>query len=229
MPPPANGRSGTSVGQVFAAVAGFLALAAIGAAIGWGVTKAPVKPTNGPSLSPSPSVSASSPNPPSSPPASPTSSANVLLDYTGQDFPTVRQELRSLKLGVTLVFDATGPAGTTVRATVPPAGTPIHSGLTIKVFVNGTAPLLPVPPLPTTPTTCADWGKFLADTGFNLSYTPPGSKNLKVAAETPGPGDTSTVWNETITLTCTPDGQLPPSSPPASAPASAPASGGTNQ
>ncbi len=223
-PPSANGRSGTSVGQVFAAVAGFVALAAIGAAIGWGVTKAPVKPTGGPSLSPSPSVSASTPNPPSSPPVSPTVSASGgLLDYTGQPFQQVRDALRSQKLGVTLVFQSTGPVGALVTSTSPAAGAPVHPGLTIKVMVDGVPPPLAVPS-PQGPTKCSDWGKFLSDTGFIPDYTPPGSKNLLVAGESPGPDDPTTVWNEKITLTCTADGQMPPSGP-ASAPASAPASG----
>lgn len=220
----ARTRSRTSVGQVFAAVAGFVALAAIGAAIGWGVTKAPTPLGSG---NPSPPVSSSPSSPPASPstpPATPTGSVFSIPDYfaTGVTFQQARDELRLNKLGVTLVFLTSGPVGTTVIRTAPPAGTPAAHGVTVKVYVNGTPPMLAVPPTPLVPTVCGDWGKVLASTGFTPVYSPSDGKNLMLAAEDPGSDQTDTVWNQKITLTCTPDGQLP--SPPPSGPPSAPPS-----
>jgi hypothetical protein len=215
--------SRTSVGQVFAAVAGFLALAAIGAAIGWGVTPAPHPTAGGPSTSPSVSRPPSSP-PPSSPSPPPSSQSNGLFtipDYhaEGVTFQEARDQLRRNRIGVTLFFDDSGPVGTTVRSTTPGPGTQIAPGHTVNVYVDGTAPPLSVPALPGSPTTCNSWGKTLADLGFRPQYS--GARNLLVAAEDPTPDTPGTHWNQTVTLTCTDTGQ-PPSAPPSSPPPSAP-------
>lgn len=214
-----SSRARTSVGQVFAFVAGFVALAAIGATVGWTVTKAPGKPIAGPTASPTPTVPVT-PTPTTTPSPSPStlpSDSFMIPDYgaTPTTFQAARDDLRNHHVGVTLFFQTTGAIGVDVTSTTPAAGTVVTKGATVKVFVDGTPPPLAVPALPVVPTVCADWGSQLAAAGFLPVYSPTGSKKLMLAAQSPGPDDTTTVWNQTITLTCTKDGQLP-SSPPAS-------------
>jgi len=223
-------RSRTSVGQVFAAVAGFVALAVVGGAIGWAVTPAP-RPVTGPSTSPSPSLSPSPPpSSPSPPPSSPPASGLIAIpDFAaeGVTFQQARDLLRGKGLGVNLIFQTAGTVGIKVLSTKPTAGTQVRRGATVSVTVDGTAPPLGVPAVPTEQTTCDAWGKHLVEVGFKIGhYLPegPGTRNLFVAAEDPNQDTPDTHWNQVIDLTCTEDGQLP-SSPPSSPPPSSPPDG----
>jgi hypothetical protein len=219
-------RPGTSVGQVFAFVAGFVALAAVGATLGWTLTKTPgnatLSPPTGssppvvvssPPLSPSPSLPSPSP---SSPVASPT--GFVIPDYfaEGADFQIARNELIDQKMAVVLIFD---PANTTadpgsVERTQPPAGAPGRKGLTVKMYVAGAAPALAIP-APDSGVTCEMYAKVLVATGFTVAYqgNTAQAKRNKPADSIPQ-WTTNSTWNTQIRLICTPDGSPPPTAPP---------------
>ncbi len=214
-------RARTSVGQVFALVAGFIALAAVGAAIGWTLTGSPSGPAHdaSPSLSPSTPVSAPPPSP--SPSPSPSASGDyVIPDYqsAGVLFTTARDDLRSHKLGVALIFNESG-SGSTVVGTTPQAGTSVTKGTTVKVYVSGPAPTLQVPSV--LGEACGAGGKDLAAAGLNPQY--PNGRKGKVALTDPAPGAPNVRWNQQIKVICTPDGSPPT---PSDAP-STPSSGST--
>ena len=209
--------SSTSVGQVFAFVAGFIALAAVGAVIGWTLTDPP-KPANNSTpltsasvtftpLTPTPTPSASTP------PRS--DSAFAIPDYNvqGTTFITARLDLIAHKLGVTLVFNPQGNSST-VTSTDPPAGTPVAKGITVEVLVDGPAPTLQV--RTTVGESCSQAGKDLAWDGLLVSY--PYGKSGLVASTDPAAVAPNVTWNQKIKIYCTPDGQPPkpsdgPSSP----------------
>lgn len=206
-------RPGTSVGQVFAFVAGFVALAAIGAAVGWGLTKGPgTSIVAGPSSSPSLSSTPTAPASPTTPPAG----EFVIPDFAhvGTLFQDARSQLITQKLGVVLYFGFTTGGDGTVSRTFPLAGSAVSKGQTIKVFVNGAAPILTVPNVTGQP--CATAGKMAAAAGLAPKYA--NGKNGLVAAQSPTADSTTTHWNDTVMLICTPDGNLPPTSPPPSSP-----------
>jgi hypothetical protein len=215
-PPP---RSGPSAGQVFGAIAAFLVLAAVGATLGWKLTDispaaAAGPPTQSSSVPAGPSTSAAPQPSPTRPSAPPTTSGNgqfVIPDYAaaGTPFKAARDELRAHGLGVQLIFANSGSAQT-VNRTDPAAESPAPRGITVKVYVNGAAPPLSVPPVPAN-TRCSDWGHQLASIGFLVDYE--GNKSRPVTAESPDQNDSNTVWNQRITLTCG-DDDTPPSSPP---------------
>jgi hypothetical protein len=216
---PPTPRSGPSVGQVFGVIAAFLVLAAVGATLRWKLTDvstaaAATPPSSSSSVPAAPSTSAA-PQPSQTQPSAPaTTSGNgqfVIPDYAGAGtlFKAARDELRAHGLGVQLIF-ANGGSAQTVNRTDPGAGSPAPRGITVKVYVNGVAPPLSVPPVPAD-TRCSDWGHQLASIGFQVGYE--GSKSRPVTAESPDQNDSTTVWNQRITLTCG-DDHTPPSSPP---------------
>lgn len=205
---------------MFALVAGFVALAAVGAAVGWAVTKGPKSNGNvvaGSSPSASVSLTPSAPHSPSSPPVG----QFVIPDFAqfGADFRDARTQLITQKLGVTLYFGFTTAGDGTVSRTFPLAGTPVDKGRTIKVYVNGPAPVLTVPSV--LGQACANGGKLIAAAGLSPRYA--SGKNGLVAAQNPGSDSVTTRWNDSVSLTCTSDGSLP-SSPPVSPPSSTPSS-----
>lgn len=220
-------RAGVSVGQVFAFVAGFIALAAIGATIGWTVTKSPthkvaVSTSTSPSGQPTTSTTEPAHPPTPTPVTTPTNQpagSFTIPDYASAhaDFMTARSELMSKKLGVTLVFDGPldGTPDGTVTQTTPASGVAVARGTTVKVFVSGNPPPLAVPG-PNGAETCKAFGKRLAAAGFLVTYSP--SSQGLVAAADPGFGQSSQ-WNATVNLTCTADGTLP-APPPSSGGAS---------
>ena len=83
--------------------------------------------------------------------------------------------------------------------------------MTVKIYVNGVAPPLSVPPIPNN-TSCSDWGRQLASIGFLIAGYE-GGKSKPVIAESPDQNDPNTVWNQQITLTCGDDHPQPSSSP----------------
>jgi beta-lactam-binding protein with PASTA domain len=138
-------------------------------------------------------------------------------------FTDARSDLISQRVAVVLIFGQNPPPDgklAVVVATSPDAGTRLHPGLTVKLYVSGPPPPLAVPALPTAKTKCSAWGSQLVATGFQIAYDPPGSKNQYVWKETPDQTDTTTTWNQTITLSCNATGTPPP--PPSSSPSPAP-------
>jgi hypothetical protein len=210
-------QSSTSVGQVFAFVAGFIALAAVGAVIGWKLTGSP-KPVNNAGPLTSPPVTLTPSTPDSTPSVStppPSDSGFAIPDYNAQGttFVTARLDLIAHKLGVVLVFDSQG-SGATVASTDPPAGTPVAKGISVKVFVDGPAPTLQV--RNTVGESCSQAGKDLASDGLIVSY--PYGKGGLVASTDPAADAPNVTWNQKIKIYCTLNGQLPkpsdgPSSP----------------
>jgi hypothetical protein len=224
-------RPGTSVGQVFAFIAGFVALAAVGATLGWTLTKVPGSDPTGtpPASTPPVSVSPSSPSPsPSTPTVSPSSplpsvTGFLIPDYAtlGTDFIAARSELIDQKMAVALIFDDTNTTAKpgSVERTQPAAGKPGRPGLTVKMWVAGPAPDLLIPP-PQSGVTCETYAKALVLTGFTIGYQGPSAvaKRNKPADSIPQWTSTSK-WNAKVILICTADGQ-PPTSPPPTDPAS---------
>jgi len=210
---------------VFAGVVAFVVLATIGAALGWWLTPVPKANAGAP-----PGPTASSSSPATSPsPAQPTPSVStppqngdsfLIPDYArlGETFEDARHELRAHRLGVDLVFLGNGN-DQTVNRTKPAAGQSVSPGATVKLYVNGVAPLLPVPPVPPN-TTCQQWGSQLVDLGFRIAKYD-GNRSKVVTAESPDETDPTTVWNQAITLTCGDHGNPSPSpSNPSPAPSS---------
>jgi hypothetical protein len=202
-----------SVGQAFALVAGFLALAAIGAAIGWTLTgNGGVTPLASPSNSPTVPTS-------SAPSASPTPTATKTQGLTvpdfnasGTSFMDARQQLASMKLGSFVVFNDGGDGDDTVVRTDPQAGQPVSKGQTVKVYVDESPPPLQLPDV--RGQSCNSAGKSLASTGFTPEY--PNGHSGKVVDQQPEGNSGNTVWEQKISLICgtvTPSPSAPPSTP----------------
>ncbi len=214
----------TSVGQVFALVAGFIALAAIGAAIGWTLTDTNgSNPAAGPSTPVPVTSSVTSTAPSSSPPSPPPSSAPAgftLPDYAaeGKQFQDARSELLAQGIGVVVKFQPKGVSGGAVVSTNPAAGTLLTRGQNVTINVSEAPPPLAVPSVLGSP--CNDAGHTLAMTGFTPSY--PNGRNGSVTAQLPQPDDPSNPtarWNDTVAITC---GTAPPPASPAPSPSVSP-------
>jgi hypothetical protein len=212
--PPA--KPATSVGQVFALVAGFLALAAIGAAIGWFVTD-----TGGPTqaavitASQSPVVT-STPTVTPTPTVVPGAFAVPNFHADSTNFIVARAELRAKSLGVLLVFNSSAGGDGVVTRTEPPAGTPVNKGITVKVFVDEAAPVLAVPHV--VGGTCANAKNALVDAGFEPKYA--SGKVGIVMAQDPTSDDHNAHWNDKVSLQCVvpPTPSSVPSGPPSGPP-----------
>jgi hypothetical protein len=218
--PPLGGKPSTSVGQVFALVAGFLALAVIGAVIGWTLTDtsgiSPLASTSQ-SAAPTPSRTATP-----SPSASATHAGQVIPDYAalGTSFMVARTQLAALGIQGVPVFDG-GTGGNTVVRTSPAAGKPLVKGESIKLYVNEAAPQLNVPD--ETGVACKTAGSKVAGVGFRTAYAT--GKTGVVISQNPESTSETAHWNDTVTLTCGPATIAPPSTTPSSPPASAAPSG----
>ncbi|MGW4467808.1 PASTA domain-containing protein [Micromonospora sp. NPDC004704] len=188
-----------------AAVATVL-LATIGAIGGWALANSEGSdPTTGAgpeatsSIEPSPTKTKT--RPPTSPPkTAPTSKAPAgqfaLPDLTGQSFERVRQDLRELGLGWTLMFGDSGEDPTVVR-TDPPANTNVRKGTSVKVYVSGAAPMTDVPEV--TGLSCDQAKAVLVDAGFGIEYRT--GKTGPVLRQEPGPNEKRR-WNESIVIYC---------------------------
>jgi hypothetical protein len=210
-------------------VGGFVALAAIGATVGWTLTASPkhtvassappsASVLASPSLTPSASHTPSGSTPATGNPGTGPSTTFTIPAYADQktDFQTARTQLMNQKLGVRLVFEGPQPdaAAGVVIDSKPQAGKQVARGATITLYVAGDAPELDML-TPNTGETCADFGKRVVAAGFdaNLTYQP--RKTGLVAAADPAFGAAST-WAAKVTLTCTPDGSPPVDGPPSS-------------
>jgi beta-lactam-binding protein with PASTA domain len=184
-------RSGQ--GRVIAGVAaGVVALALLGFAVGYlafhgGTPAVSATPTAGP---PSTQVGSIGPG--------------GLADYHGQNFIAVRADLRDRHLGVRLLFGS-GPEDPTVLRTDPPAGATVRAGVTVKVYVTGSPPLLTLPAVVGQP--CNVAGKALADAGVFPAY-PTGRLGVVVSTE-PDTAATTVHWNDSVQLRCARPGTSP--------------------
>jgi beta-lactam-binding protein with PASTA domain len=192
---------------VFGVAAGVVVLAMLGFVIGWALHSSG-------STTAQPATSATPPSPSASPAASETPSPVqsitlvtlgplVLPDLTGQDFISSRWQLRDLQLGVQLVFDpgasaATGVPDGAVERTQPAAGEPVAPGITVKLYVSGTAPLLAPPDV--VGRACNEAGKAVADSGLYPQY--PGGRQGTVTSQDPAANDTGVHWNDQVQLFC---------------------------
>lgn len=210
--PPSAPRPATSVGQVFALVAGFLALAAIGATIGWTLTDTSSgTPSASGSTTPSAPVTHSSTP---SPTVTTVQPGEVVPNFTNVSFITARQQLMAKKVQGVPVFNNSGTGGDDVIRTVPAAGSPMFRGETVKLYVNEPAPLLAVPD--ETSKSCAIAGSDVARVGFRTQYS--SGRNGVVLSQNPPATAQDAHWNDTVTLQCGSPTNTPPSSGPSSPP-----------
>ncbi len=180
-------------GRVIAGVAaGVVALALLGFGVGWlafrGGTPA-VSSTPTPAVSSTPAGSLG---------------PGQLADYRGADFAVVRAALRDRQVGVRLFFGS-GADNAAVLRTDPVAGTRVTRGMTIKVYVTGPAPLLPLPSV--VGQQCNVGGKVLADAGVYPQY-PTGRIGLVVSTE-PATSAATVHWNDTVKVLCARPGTSP--------------------
>jgi cytoskeletal protein RodZ len=153
---------------------------------------------------PTPTPSASQPTPT----ATPSTADFELPDVTGLDFRQARDQLRAMKLGVTVTFTSGGEGDYKVDSTTPTAQTTVHKGVTVKLAVDGAAPLVTVPNLRDHP--CSEVAGLLNDAGLYPAY-PAGRKGV-VVAQDPGSDATDVHWNDKVSVTC---GEPSPSASPA--------------
>lgn len=205
--PPRQGLSPTMVAVIATSVA---VLAIIGATGGY--LLANTHPTGDPTATASPTPAAQSPSASPSPSYSPTSqpSTGSLPPGVGADFREYYVQLRDLKLGVTVIFGEPGEPGTVTR-TEPAAGSPIHNGLSVKVYAAGDPPLVEVPNLVGVKCRTAGGAAGLGKVGLTPAYSGDDPDNSVVIAQSPDPATGGTAhWNDRVVLTC---GQSPSPSP----------------
>ncbi len=201
---PAPESAGGQGRVIVGVAAGVVVLALLGFTVGWLAFKG-----GSPSSTPPPVV------PVSVAPSNTVPPAGGLPDYTGQDFMTVRGELRAMQLGVRLYFGpgdgGTGDSAAVLR-TDPPSGARVRPGLTIKVYVTGAAPLLTLPAV--VGRACNDGGKALADAGVYPQY--PTGRNGVVVSTDPEASATTVHWNDNVKVVCARPGTSPSPVPSAS-------------
>lgn len=207
-PPKRPNRAAIAAG----ATAGVVILATVGAVIGWNLG-APIPRAAAPGADAATSVP-STPDTPtraeSRPPvtwspsraapttASQTSDQQGLPDLVGMDFETARDELRARHLGWALIFASSG-TDRTVESTVPPAGSPVRRGLTVRLTVSGAAPPTVIPQV--VGLTCDRAAEKLGDNGLYPRY--PMGRNGSVRKQDPDPSGTAR-WNDEVRLYCGP-------------------------
>jgi hypothetical protein len=199
--PPRQGLSPTMVAVIATSVA---VLAIIGATGGYLLANAEPSPTSTPSPTPAASSPSASAEPSPLPSYSPTSqpSTGTLPPGIGSDFREYYTQLRDLKLGVTVIFGEAGDPGTVVR-TEPAAGAPIRSGLNIKVYAAGDAPLVEVPNVLGVKCRTAGGAAGLGKVGLMPSYSGDDPDDSVVIAQSPDPTAGGTAhWNDRVALTC---------------------------
>jgi hypothetical protein len=158
----------------------------------------PAPTSEAPTPTPTPTAT---PTPTPTPTVTPTAGPTVfaLPDLTTVDFTTARQRLRDLRLGWRLVFEGTtdDPG---VRATDPAAGTPVHRGITVKVFVRGAAPPATVPAV--VGLTCPAAADAIVNAGLYPQYAS-SSRDGLVVAQTPAATDPADLhWNDMVHIQC---------------------------
>ncbi|GAB3148318.1 hypothetical protein GCM10027290_32860 [Micromonospora sonneratiae] len=163
-----------------------------------------------PSAAPAPTRTSATTRQPNRPPTTPPSTAagGVLLpNLVGMDFRQAREEVRKRGLGAQLYFDGVGD-NLGVSRTVPPADTPVRPGHTVKIYVIGSAPEIPVPNL--VGLDCEDAKSRLVDAGFYPDY--PTGKIGQVTRQDPEPSETKR-WNDKVKIYCGSQPSYGPGSP----------------
>jgi len=184
-------------------VAAFLALAAIGATLGWTLTDTNGVPTSYTATGPSPSVSAphttsrSGPATPKQTQKPPTGLTIPNFAASGTSFQNARLQLMAKKVQAVLEFQG-GNGGDKVVGTIPAAGTPMKHGDSVKLLINEDPPLLAVPD--ETHKACNSAGSDLARVGFRPQYAT--GRNGTVQSQNPPAGSGTAHWNDYVTLTC---------------------------
>jgi hypothetical protein len=198
----ADAPAGWSPGAVVLVAVLVLVLGLGGAVVG--VYFANQQPTPTPTSTIVADIGTAKPTPTVSPSPSPTSTETPstadfdLPDVTGLDFRQARDQLRALKLGVTVTFVGGGEGDLKVDTTTPAAHTTVHKGVTVKLMVDGAAPLVTVPNL--RDHGCSEVAGLLSDAGLFPAY-PAGRKGV-VLAQDPAPDATDVHWNDKVTVTC---------------------------
>jgi hypothetical protein len=204
--------TGWSPGAVVLVAVLVLVLGLGGAVVG--VYFANQRPTPNPTSTLDADMGTARPSPSLTPTASPTPSATptttdfALPDVAGMEFRQARDQLRALKLGVTVAFSGAADGDGKVDTTSPAAGATVHKGVTVKLRVNGVEPLVTVPNL--RDHDCSEVAGLLNDAGLFPAY-PAGRKGV-VLAQDPEPDATDVHWNDKVTVTC---GEPSPSASPA--------------
>ncbi|MFR9780707.1 PASTA domain-containing protein [Micromonospora sp. MS34] len=184
-------------------------LAVIGASGGWMLAGEPDRPVSTAGTPSAPIVDTPTDAPPSTPSQRPTgtqattAAGLTVPDLVGDDFEAARRELRDRKLGWRLVF-GTGSDRSVLR-TSPGPGTPVRRGVTVTLWVAGSAPALPVPDL--TELACGDAADDLVEAGLYPRYRT--GRQGEVTAQVPAAG-TLAHWNDQVVLTC---GEAPSATP----------------
>ncbi|MGE5156456.1 MAG: PASTA domain-containing protein [Betaproteobacteria bacterium] len=195
-------RPGWSPFAVMAIAALVLALGVAGAVFGIHVAKVNATAVLGtttptPPLSPTPT--SAGPTPTTTDTATPPPADSFPApDLSGMDFQAARQKLRDLKLGWQLVFQG-AEGDNTVRGTMPPAGAPVHKGITVIVIVNGPAPLATVPDL--RGKSCSDAAAAIVDAGLYPVYD--SGRVGSVLQQSPLSTDPPVLhWNDMVHISC---------------------------
>ncbi|MFG2056400.1 PASTA domain-containing protein [Micromonospora sp. NPDC048930] len=176
-------------------------LAVIGASGGWMLAGEPERPVSTASTPPAPVAEVSTAAPPSTPSERPTGTRTTTAagltvpELVGIDFEDARQQLRDRKLGWRLVF-GTGSDRSVLR-TSPEPGTPVRRGVTVTLWVAGSAPAVSVPDLAALD--CGDAADDLVEAGLYPRYR--AGRKGEVTAQDPVAGAPAH-WNDPVALTC---------------------------
>jgi PASTA domain len=158
-------------------------------------TQPQVIPT-GPKVTPSttPPVTPSS-TPSTTPTSTPPPDSFALPKLAGLNFREARTTVRELKLGWLLKFEGAGNDAT-VRDSDPAAGAMVQTGVTVTIFVKGSAPLAVVPAIEGKQ--CAEAVNMIVDAGLYPDY----KTNARTGPVLPAPPQVGLRWNDKMQLTC---------------------------
>lgn len=177
-------------------------LAVIGASGGWILAGGPDRPVPTAGIPPASSEQTPTPAPPTAPSQRPTATRTsatatglTVPQLVGTDFAEARQQLRDRKLGWRLIF-GTG-ADRSVLRTSPGPGAPVVRGVTVTLWVAGSAPAVAVPDL--TGLACGDAADDLVEAGLYPRYR--AGRRGEVTAQDPAAGAPAH-WNDPVVLTC---------------------------
>lgn len=187
-----------------------LLLAVIGASGGWMLAGGPDRPVSTAGTPPATIEETPTETLPTTPSPRPsatrtttTASGLTVPELVGTDFAEARRQLRDRKLGWRLVF-GTG-ADRSVLRTSPEPGTPVRRGVTVTLWVAGSAPAVAVPDL--TGLDCGDAAHDLVEAGLYPRYR--ATRQGGVTAQDPAAGAPAH-WNDQVDLTC---GEEPSAAP----------------
>ncbi|MGW5673103.1 PASTA domain-containing protein [Micromonospora sp. NPDC003776] len=187
-----------------------LLLAVIGASGGWMLAGDPDRPvsaagTPSTSIEETPTEAApSTPSPrPSATRTTTTAPGLTVPELVGTDFAEARRQLRDRKLGWRLVF-GTGSDRSVLR-TSPEPGTPVRRGVTVTLWVAGSAPAVAVPDL--IGLACGDAADDLFEAGLYPRYRT--GRKGEVTDQDPVAAAPAH-WNDRVDLTCGEEPQATP-------------------